>query len=158
MSYPTKSIYLCGPITGLTYGEAALGWREQFATLVPKHIKCFSPMRGKKFLDGTGPIQCDPKAYNGTVLASPKGVITRDAFDVRNCDVIVANFLGAKAVSIGSCHEFGMAHILNKPVVLIMEREGNVHNHIFITETAGYWVDNLEEAAAAVTIMLTPGI
>ena len=39
-----SKVYLSGPITGLTYGEARYTWREEFAKKAPG-IRVLSPMR-----------------------------------------------------------------------------------------------------------------
>ena len=36
-----KKVYLAGPIAGLSYEEASGGWRKEFPTLLPEHIKCY---------------------------------------------------------------------------------------------------------------------
>lgn len=166
--FPTKSIYLAGPITGLSYTEARNSWRAEFATLVPEHIHCFSPMRAKEFLQSEQVLRGDPGMYPEKALAIPKGILERDFNDVRTCDAMVANFLGATKASIGTCCEFGFAYALRKPVVMVIEpgQEGmvgthrgpNPHFHAFLTEIAGYVVPTLDEAAHIVTHLLTPGV
>lgn len=158
---PKRSVYLAGPITGVAYGPARYGWRSKFAELMPPHIFCLSPMR----MGIVGDLQphdevMEPGAEytRGHILENAKGILTRDTFDVMEADIIVANFLGAGRVSIGTCAEFGMAHVLKKPVVLIMEPEGNPHHHGFITEIACYWVHSVEDAALVAEVLLTPGV
>lgn len=158
VEFPTKTLYLCGPITGLDY-NGATDWRNRVSANLPWHIMALSPMRGKEFLKTAGIISGAPEMYPGTALASPKGIITRDANDIRSCDAVLANFLGANRVSIGSCHEFGMAYAMRKPLILVMEKDGtNPHHHAFITETAGYWVETMDEAVNIATLLLTPGV
>lgn len=163
MGYSTKSVYLAGPITGLSYGEAARGWREEFSGLMhmrAPHVECFSPMRSKEFLSKEQSLQCKGVELDAIehALSRPLGILTRDSNDVRSRDVIVACFLGAKIVSIGTVWEIGHAKALNKPIVVIMEPDGNCHDHIFVTHSAGYRVDTLDEAALIVGSMLTPGL
>lgn len=225
-----KSVYLAGPITGLSYGEARHGWREQFAAILKvqsPHIECYSPMRAKEFLSTEQSLKCSGADLEGVknAISQPRGILTRDANDVASRDVVVANFSGAKIVSIGTVWEMGRAFTLGKPVILIMEnpryitreketktenvsayihsngREAlgrylvslghdisgceivsqvarpeygdysvtftiagkkelvqNVHEHIFVTHTAGYRVETLEEAALILGSLLTPGI
>jgi nucleoside 2-deoxyribosyltransferase len=160
-----KSIYLAGPITGLKYEDARYGWRGDFAKRmaeVAPHIECFSPMRAKEFLDGQQSLQCKGEDLEriGNALSRPLGILTRDANDVSNRDLVVANFLGAERVSIGTVWEIGFAaaQIPRKPLIVIMEAEGNCHDHVFVTHTAGYRVDNLEDAVLIAASILTPGI
>ncbi len=158
-----KSIYLAGPITGLPYGEARNGWREAFVKLMADqspHIECFSPMRAKEFLEGEQSLQCTGEELEslGVALASPRGILTRDFNDVTNRDAMIACFLGAQRVSIGTVWEIGVAFSHHKPVVVVMEPKGNVHDHVFVTHTAGYVVPTIEEAAVILGSLLTPGL
>ena len=156
---PMKTVYLAGPITGLTYGAARHWWREEFAAMLPRHIIPLSPMRGKDFLMGEKDLKGDPDMYPTNPLARPSGIIARDRNDVKTCDVVVACFLGAKdRPSMGTCVEFGWADAYRKPLVMVVEDEGNIHLHAFLTEIAGYQTNNLEEAAQIVKCLLTPGV
>ena len=98
------TVYLAGPITGLTYAGST-DWRrymiDKFARI---GVKALSPMRGKEYLaqlkgtiSGTG----EEYAHLG-VLSLSRGVMTRDRFDATRCDVLLVNFLGARNISIGS--------------------------------------------------------
>jgi nucleoside 2-deoxyribosyltransferase len=158
--YPARTVYLAGPITGLTYGKARHTWRRDFPMLLPDHIHCISPMRGAELMDRAGVIKAGAEYESQHHIENPKGIFTRDIQDVRRCDMVVANFLGAGVPSIGTCVEFGAAYILQKPVVLVMEKgaSDNPHLHAFITEVASYWVDSIEDAADIVTTLLTPGV
>ena len=82
-------VYLAGPISGLTYEQSALGWREQIKELLPE-FDLFSPMRAKDFLATEGVLQ---GAYEGTPMSSTNGILGRDRNDVRTCDLMIANFL-----------------------------------------------------------------
>ena len=179
---PWKTVYLAGPITGLTYETARHGWRKEFALMLPSHIIPISPMRGKDALMGVKEMQGDPNMYPDNALCAPPGIIARDRNDVKNCDVMVACFLGAKdKASIGTSVEFGWADAYRKPVVMVIEddptiphtdKDGittqiinkypketkNIHLHAFLTEIAGFRTNNLEEAAQIVHCLLTPGV
>lgn len=48
--------------------------------------------------------------------------------------VIVEYIQGISKASIGSVAEIAWAHHFHKPVVLVMEAKGNVHDHAFINE------------------------
>lgn len=157
-AFPKRTVYLCGPITGLTYGDARHSWRKHFPSLLPEHIFCLSPMRGAELMHKNQVLMPKAEYDSQHIIENPRGILTRDENDIRTCDLMVANFLGAPKPSIGSICEFGMARVLRKPVVLVMEKDGsNVHTHGFITEIACYWVDSLEDAAEVTTTLLTPG-
>src|SRR5688572_1825858 len=118
-------IYLCGPITGLSYGEARNGWRREFATYVDDNlIDLYSPMRQEGHLAEVQSIEHKP--YDG-VLSQSRAIVAKDLLDIRRADLIVANFVGAKDHSVGSICEVAWSYLLDKPVISIMEPSGNVH-------------------------------
>lgn len=177
MSFPDRKVYLAGPITGLSYGEARHGWREEFARLLPSHIHPHSPMRAKDFLLDQNCLTGDPDMYPDHAIATASGIVTRDRNDIRReCDAMVACFLGAAKASVGTCIEFGWADAFGIPIVMVIESNGmarvpktttdglpgydlvdNPHHHAMLAELAGYRVDTIEEAAHIVTHLLTPG-
>jgi nucleoside 2-deoxyribosyltransferase len=146
-------VYLAGPITGCSFGEA-VDWREEFAEALPVNIVGMSPMRGKDYLKHLDEIPCDCDEIG--ILSGPKAVVTRDYNDCTRCDCIVVNLLGAERVSIGTVMEIAWAKAFDVPVVLVMEKEGNIHDHIMIQECCGFRTDNLESARSIVTAILLP--
>ena len=149
------TVYLAGPITGLSYEDATNSWRRDACEyLWNHHINAYSPMRGKDFLKDEVELSGGYNAYSG--IASSSGVVTRDHHDVRSCDVMLVNFLGAKRISIGTCIEFGWAHAYRKPIICIMEND-NVHQHIILSEIAGYIVPTLAQGLDITRLILTPG-
>lgn len=145
-------VYLAGPITGLDFDGAA-DWRnEAIAKLKP--IAGMSPMRGKEFLKPIGVLSGTAEEYGHlNVMASPRGIMTRDRYDCTTCDVLLVNFKDAKRVSIGTVMEVAWADANRIPIVCIMEK-GNVHEHAMIAEAIGYRVDTLEEAVRVIRILL----
>lgn len=114
-------VYLAGPIGGLNYGGATY-WRDDATQeLAWRGITALSPMRGKSYLSGE--TKLDATKYTQP-LSSPKGLTTRDRFDVRTCDLVLANLLGATRVSIGTVIELAWADLLRTPVVLVSEMIG----------------------------------
>lgn len=148
-----STVYLCGPISGLSFDEC-VAYYDQVNQLLPPWIVPISPMRGKGYLKGE-PVLGD--TYENTVLSSGKAIVTRDYFDVKRADVILANFIGAKRVSIGSLFEIAWAFEMKKPVILAME-PGNLHDHAFVREACGIRAHTLEEAVKALTFVVTPGL
>ena len=148
-------VYLAGPIGFVDY-VGATQWREHAArVLADSRINAFSPMRGKAFLSHVkGKIGISQYAENP--LATEAGVLTRDTFDIRNCDLVLANVLGADVPSCGTAMELGMAHVLGKPIVLVIEEEGNPYDHMMIRRAAGYRVTNLDDALEIVRVVLNP--
>lgn len=147
-----KSIYLAGPITGLTFG-ACTDWREYVKTkLMGSCIECFSPMRGKEYLKNEEYIK---SSYKNITTSTQKGIMTRDRFDTTQCDILVVNLLEAQKVSIGTVMEIAWADMLRKPIILIMEKD-NIHDHPMLNEAAGFTVNNLDEAVDLIKIILNP--
>src|ERR1051326_3631143 len=125
-NFSRPGVYLAGPITGLTYGQARHGWRKEFADLLAiraPHIECWSPMRQKEFLDNQQELECrgDDLQKIEHALARPLGILARDSNDVGNRDAMVACFLGATRVSIGTVWEIGhaAAQVPRKPIVVV---------------------------------------
>ena len=145
------SIYLAGPISGLTY-DGSEEWRNQFKSWMPPEIACYSPLRSKDYLRAEGILE---QSYSQP-LSSDRGIMTRDHFDCSRVDLIVCNLLGTKRVSIGTVMECAWAFAYRKPLVMIMEDE-NVHDHPMIRETIGFRVATLEDAALLVQSVLLKG-
>lgn len=164
MGFPKRMIYLAGPITGLTHDEARYGWRQEFASLMPEHIFCNSPMRGKEFLATHG-VLTSGHDYPDHAMATDAGITTRDYNDVKNADAMIACFLESNGKpSLGTAMEYGFAHAHQIPVIAVGpthlpdgSREPNI-THLMLQRVAGYRVDTLEEAANIVCHLLTPGI
>lgn len=147
-------LFLSGPITDVSYGESA-DWRKYVASKMPRSIKCISPLRGKEYLKNEKNIKA---SYEDIPLSSGKGITFRDRFDVKRADAILINLLGAKKVSIGSMIEIGWADTGIKPIILVMEKEENVHDHPMLKNAAGFIVDNLDDAIELAKKILLPGV
>ncbi len=59
-------------------------------------------------------------------------------------------------ISIGTVIELGWADAYRKPVILVMEKEDNPHDHPMVREIAGYYVNTLT-AGLELTIALLKG-
>ena len=136
---PSRQVYMAGPITGLGYEDATNGWRAEFPKLLKSHIHAFTPMRGKKHLEGlVGAITDRAEDYPEGLTTAASNIVARDHNDVMLCDAMVVNFLGAPRASIGTAVEFGWANAYRKPIIMIIEPgTSNVHNHLMLTEMAG---------------------
>lgn len=144
-----STVYLCGPIAGLSY-EGATDWREYAAEKL-KPAKALSPMRNKEFLKDVGELaSC---GYDKSVLSTNRGIMTRDRWDATRCDVLLVNLLDAKRVSIGSIMEIAWADLVRTPIVCAME-PGNPHEHGMVSEAIGYRVGTLDEAIAVTRSLL----
>lgn len=151
-----KTVYLAGPITGLSYGGAT-DWRKYaIESLAKDGIEGISPMRAKDYLANLETISGHGKDYaHMGVMSTPAAVITRDRFDTQRVDVVLMNLLGAKAVSIGTMVELGWADAARVPVVGAIEPEGNPHEHMFVSTLIGFKVPSLNEALDVIKAILT---
>ena len=158
MIFPKKTVYLAGPITGLTHDEARYGWRQEFASLMPEHIFCNSPMRGKEMLKDFGPLTSG-KDYPKNAMTTSAGITTRDLYDVRTSDAMVACFLESQGrLSGGTFMEYGSAFAWTVPILGIGSPDDPNLSHLMAQRVLGWRVDTLEEAAIIITHLLTPGI
>jgi nucleoside 2-deoxyribosyltransferase len=146
-----KRVYLAGPIKGLSY-DGATDWRAIVgAMLRVRNIHSLSPMRYKFYLQNE--TNLDSTTYTHP-LSTPKGLTTRDRNDVFTCDALIVNLLGAERVSVGTMIELGWADAKRKPIVVVMEPGGNLHDHPMVQELAGFRVPTLPEAVELVAAIL----
>jgi len=146
-------VYLAGPIAGLTY-DGGQSWRDYVSAHLPQEIRGISPLRGKaQRLARAGVIH---DSYEDNPLASQHGLTTRDRFDCSRCDAVFMNLLGATNVTIGTMIEVGWADAFRKPLILIMEPKGNIHDHPMVRDCAGFRVDSLESGIAVCAAILMP--
>lgn len=149
--WKVTKIYLAGPITGITFGEAT-DWREDAKRFLDSPtVRTFSPLRGKDYLKDKGELHSG--TYDGT-LTSQKGIMGRDYFDCTSSTVVIFNFLGAKKASIGTAMELAWCYQKQIPTVVIMEKEGNIHDHVMVREAITYRVETLGEAVAVTKMLL----
>ncbi len=146
-------VYLAGAISGLTYDQSE-DWRDQaIDKLAGKNISGFSPLRAKDYLRDVGNIE---QSYTINPLSTDRGIITRDRWDVMTADAVLFYLIGATRVSIGTCIEFGWADAFRKPTVLVMEKEGNIHDHPMVREVSGFRVETLDEGIKILDHILNP--
>jgi hypothetical protein len=137
----SKALFLAGPLTGISYGDA-LEWRTYVERRLPPGIIAFSALRGKEYVAKEAVLK---DAYPDHLLSTPQGTITRDRFDVSRCDALFVNFLKADRVSIGTIMEMAWADAWRIPIILAMEN-GNIHDHAFVRQVAAFITDDLDEA------------
>ena len=86
--------------------------------------------------------------YGDVVELTPASIFTRDQFDVRHADVILANMTEVGTAfrlrdeivnipSIGSDFEIAWALMLNKPIILIAPDGNPYAEHPFLTGASG---------------------
>ncbi len=145
-------LYLAGPITGISYG-ASTDWRQYVMQNLPSHIIGVSPMRAKHYLSHENKIA---DHYPDHALSSQEAITSRDRFDVTRSAAILVNLLGAEKVSIGSVMEIAWADLMRHPIILVMEKSGNIHDHAMIRAVVGHRVYSLDEAIIIASAILSP--
>lgn len=148
-------VYLAGPIAGTEAG-VAVDWRFNAQYLLhDRGLEALSPMRAKETLSQSR-IGNNFRDYEKRgVFFTSRGIMTRDFNDVRRCDALLVNLLGAKIVSAGTVMELAWAFAFQKPAVVAIEAEGNPHDgHPMIHEAIPFRVNSLEEAIDSVAIIL----
>jgi len=109
---------------------------------------------GVATLDNLTEAELD-KAYEQFPMSGEQGIFGRDTFDVRHCDVILANLAGASKVSIGTVMEVQRGYDLDRFVVVVIE-PGDLHDHPFVRRSASLVVTNLEDAFTSIAAMGAP--
>lgn len=152
-SYRDFLVYMAGPISGLTYADGQ-SWRDYVAANLPQEIRAISPLRAKAQALARVGIITD--SYEDNPLTSTSGITTRDRQDCTRADAVIFNMLGAKTVSVGTCIEFGWADAHRIPIILVMEKTGNLHEHPMVRGVAGYRVETLDQGIAILEAVLMP--
>jgi len=149
-------VYLAGGIAGVN-GHDATDWRQTSTfALNNRYIQTLDPMRAKLRLASATRISTNFHDYehNGVFFRS-RGIMVRDFNDVKRCDALLVNLLGAEHPSLGTIMELAWAYALQKPAVVAIEAQGNPHdNHPMIHEAMPFRVETLDEAIDAVAIIL----
>ena len=149
-------VYLAGPIAGIS-GVDATDWRHYSLARLEIHaIECLSPMRAKHSLVEQEKISTNYHDYEkfGTFFTS-KAIMARDFNDVRRCDVLLVNLLGAPRPSLGTVVELAWAFAMQKPAVVAIEAQGNPNDgHPLIHEAVPFRVETLDDAIDAVAVIL----
>lgn len=138
----TRTVYLAGPISGLTY-DGAQSWRDAVKDALAPRIHAYSPLRAKQHLRAHGVLE---QSYETSPLSTDRGINTRDHHDCMTCDLIFCYLLGAPRISVGTVMEVAWAFAYRKPLVLVMEPTGNLHDHPMLRECVGFRTNDLDEA------------
>jgi hypothetical protein len=125
-------IYCVHPISGLCADDVFTYYEETKSTMEKLGYDVFVPMFGKGFMR----TETEFKAHDySSPLTKNHSIFNRDKWMVKQSDILYANFMGAKNISIGSMMELAWGSDSDKQVVVVME-EDNVHMHAFVLEAA----------------------
>lgn len=137
-----NKVYLCGPITGRSYGECYEERKENSRILEIFGFKVLNPLRDKEALEGVLDIKAEGYE-NQALLLTADGFFTRDLMWIDECDIVFAYFKDSASVSKGSCVEIGYAYAKNKIIVAVVD---SAHDHPFITKCSSVCASTLYEA------------
>jgi hypothetical protein len=150
----TRLVYLCGPVTGTTKSIRS-DWRTQVRQGLPAGIVAIDPTRQKvEEIDETSANLTETEMLK--LALHGRTVAQRDRFDVMRSDLLLANFLGAEARSIGSIGEIFWADAYRKPIIMVREHSGNPHQHAFLDALAGWLFHDLDAAVRCAIEVLDP--
>jgi hypothetical protein len=148
-----KTVYAAGPISGRTWAECT-GWRNELQIrLAAFGIDTLTPLRNKSYLAEEPVIE---GAYEDTIFSNQRFILARDYHDATTCNLIFANLLGVKRITIGSIMEISWGYMARTPVVLLIEDEGNPHDHCMIREACPFRTNNMDTAIEMVRTILLP--
>ena len=142
-------IYLSGPITGLS--ESSIQpWRQLAALRLGGLGEVIDP--AAVYYDAAPAFEKRENSEQAVQrLRHGIYVVNRNKNLVRGSDVLFANFLGASAkASIGSVGEVYWANAFGKPIVIVREKVGNVHDHAMLNAMASCISHTLDDGFTAV--------
>ncbi|KKM03889.1 hypothetical protein LCGC14_1769930, partial [marine sediment metagenome] len=119
MSLP--KVYLAGPIAGCSWDEAT-DWRIHAQDFL-YDCEVVNPLRCEEYLEGSKKLPSTNAEW--TALSKPTSnahaITVRSHWDAVRADVVLANFIGAKSVSLGSCFELAWAWGAGIPCVVVLD-------------------------------------
>jgi nucleoside 2-deoxyribosyltransferase len=146
-----RTVYLSGPITGCQPKEAA-AWRLHVRQHLAAGLSVIDPMRDAVDFSVVSDQQLSDSLRLQNLLHG-KEILERNRSDIARCDVLLANFLGSKTISIGSVGELFWADAFRKPVLVVRELHHNLHDHGLINAIASCTVESLDSAMDKINSM-----
>jgi nucleoside 2-deoxyribosyltransferase len=109
-----KTVYLAGPILGLTVAEAN-DWRDDVASRLWSYG-----------IVGISPLRCEPPGISGTYagtyddpkFGTLKAIASKNVFDTKACDLTLCYIPNRPEPSVGTIIELALAYAYHKPVIL----------------------------------------
>jgi len=136
-------VYLAGPMTGMTMEHVTTWRRKAEDQLDEAGFTVLDPARGLMFLN---PESIVKDAYEDEFTENKHVVFERDKFDSTRADILFVNLKHATRISIGTMMEMAWAHLSNRFVVIVIEKENNPHMHAFVREASSILFEDPEEA------------
>jgi Nucleoside 2-deoxyribosyltransferase len=147
-----RTIYLTGPITGCSEKQAS-DWRKYVRDRLAPGLVAIDPMRDAVDFSVVSERQLDDTARLQNLLHG-REILERNRVDIARCDVLLANFLGAQRISIGSVGELFWADAFRKPVIIVREAHHNLHDHGLINAIAFLTLNKLDSAIDKINRLL----
>jgi len=145
-------VYLAGPVTGESF-DGATTWRDRVSELIEPEMVGYSPLRTFDHLLQETKLE---DTYDHNILSTQRGIFARCTQDVDLSNALFVNLLGANRVSIGTVMELSWAWDRRIPTILVMENEGNVHEHAMIREACPWRADNIEDGVDLLRRIMLP--
>jgi nucleoside 2-deoxyribosyltransferase len=142
-------VYLSGPITGGS-DRSIETWRHLITRRLAKTVQVVDPASyyyeaGVAYLKAETPLQAAKRLRHGA------HVVQRSQSLIEGCDLVLANLLESpERASIGAVGEIFLAHALDKPVIIVRQQHGNVHDHAMLNAIAERICHSLDDAATAI--------
>lgn len=139
MNY-NKTIYLSGSSDELLDNNTYLypdvvSWREYVINNVKENINCLLPLTLE---------------YNINI----KTIITQNRLNVQQSDLLLVNLLSSKEISTKTIMEITWAESKRIPIILVIEKNGNIYDNLIINECATIRTDDLDDAIFIVNDIL----
>lgn len=147
-----KSVYLAGPIMGLSYA-AATEWRDEAAAILAKHgLEARNPMRFKQYLRYLDQM---PDSIADNPLITARAIFARDKNDVYTCDAVIANLKDSTYPSVGTIMELVWAHQWLKPIIVVLPTNSLWANHAMLKQCYDFVAADVPEAVdLAIAVLL----
>ena len=150
MSKPT--VYLAGPILGLT-GDEANDWRYKIAARL-----------AEANIIGVSPLRCEPligkhyaPQYNDPKFGTARAIGSKNMFDVRACDmslIYLPKPAEGRHQSYGTLLELGWAFAWRRLTVLVTD-DPEIRSHPVVNFCANWVLDDLEDAVTVIISILS---
>lgn len=135
-------IYLVGPMTGQSGGDIK-DWRSTVKSLISDadfvDPAVWDVDKKEWFHQKERPSEALRRRDHGRLVAD------RNKLLIKSSDLVFANLLGAKKASIGSVGELFWGNSFGKPVIVVREAVGNVHDHAMVNAIATRICNSIEE-------------
>lgn len=143
------TVYLAGPIEGLTENQAK-NWRDDTIVSLDQHnIQGISPLRCEPAINGRYDVPDNGQELDRR-FGTPQAIFAKNRHDTTNCDMMLA-YMPKK--SVGTLIEMGWAFEAGKQIILCT-RDDDMINHPVVMGCAGWHVLWLSDAVDIIIGML----